>query len=163
MKKIIAFQILFYGIIAQSLFAQENENNLIQISTTGKDSLVVPGYLFNLSKYTSTGAVATVSGEVIKQYPSPSITNSLYGRLSGLTVTQSLGEPGNDVANIAIRGVGSFASGSVYNNFNIFVDGFEVKPGYFNYLQPEEIETISILKDAASLAQFGMHGDNGVI
>ena len=45
----------------------------------------------------------------------------------------------------------------------ILVDGFEVKPGYFNYLQPEEIETISILKDAASLAQFGMHGDNGVI
>ena len=165
MKKTIAFQILFIGIISNSLFAQDNTDaDVIKIDATAiKDSIIVPGNLFNLNKYTSTGAVAYVTGETLKQYPSPSLTNSLYGRLPGLTVAQGSGEPGNDVANLAIRGVGSSAISSLYNNFNIFVDGFEVKPNYFNYLQPEEIESISILKDAAALAQFGMHGDNGVI
>jgi len=165
MKKIIAFHLLFIGIISNSLFAQDNtDGDVIKIDATAiKDSLIVPGNLFNLNKYTSTGAVAYATGETLKQYPSPSITNSLYGRFPGLTVSQGTGEPGNDVANLAIRGVGSSAISSLYNNFNVFVDGFEVKLNYFNYLQPEEIESISILKDAATLAQFGMHGDNGVI
>ena len=165
MKKIIAFHLLFIGIISNSLFAQDNTDaDVIKIDATAiKDSLIVPGNLFNLNKYTSTGAVAYATGETLKQYPSPSITNSLYGRFPGLTVTQGTGEPGNDAANLAIRGVGSSAISSLYNNFNVFVDGFEVKLNYFNYLQPEEIESISILKDAATLAQFGMHGDNGVI
>ena len=165
MRKIFSFKILVtaftFVVSSSALFAQD------EVIRLGRgvvdDSLKVPGYLFNLSKYTATGAIATVTSEEIKQYPSPNITNTLYGRLPGLTVTQGSGEPGNDGASLAIRGVGTTAFTNLYNNYTVFVDGFEVKQNYFNYLQPEEIETISIFKDASSLVQFGMHSDNGVI
>lgn len=126
----------------------------------------VPGRLFNSSKLSSTGAVSTVSAEELYKTPAPNLTNTLYGRLSGLSVAQGSGEPGNDAALLGIRGIGTYGVGgstSGYNTFKYFVDGFETNANYFNYLSPAEIESVSVLKDAASLATFGMRGSNGVI
>jgi TonB-linked SusC/RagA family outer membrane protein len=85
--------------------------------------------------------------------------------LSGLTVTQGTGEPGADQANLGIRGVGTFGNvgNGGYNTALIYVDGFQVDPNYFYNLPQSEIESISVLKDAASLVTFGMNGSNGVI
>ncbi|MDP4240699.1 MAG: SusC/RagA family TonB-linked outer membrane protein, partial [Bacteroidota bacterium] len=85
--------------------------------------------------------------------------NTLYGLLPGLTVYQGSGQPGYDAASLKIRGTGSYNSES----YAVYVDGFQVDFNYFEYLSPSEIESISILKDAASLAPFGMKGANGVL
>jgi len=119
----------------------------------------IPGRLFDLKKHRSTAAVSSVSGTTLYNTPTPSITNTLYGSLPGLSVIQGSGEPGFDVASLYIRGVGTYG----INTYKIFVDGFEVDNNYFNYMAPAEIESISILKDAASLATFGMQGANGIL
>ncbi|MDP4209310.1 MAG: SusC/RagA family TonB-linked outer membrane protein [Bacteroidota bacterium] len=122
----------------------------------------VPGRLFGTFKDNNTGAVSVVSGSTLYQTTTPNISNTLIGRLAGLTVTQGSGEPGNDNARWLIRGVGSYGYGG-YNVCKLFVDGFEVNANYFTNLSASEIESISVLKDAASLATFGMRGSNGVI
>lgn len=132
--------------------------------TTVKINKGTPGRFFNTDKISNTSAVSTVSGETLYHTPTPNITNTLYGRLSGLTVTQGYGEPGNDNASLAIRGAGSYNTNSYgYGSYKIFVDGFEVNQNYFSYLAPAEVESVSVLKDAAALATFGMRGSNGVI
>ena len=127
----------------------------------------VPGRLFNLNKINSTGAIATVSGDVLYSTPVPNLSNTLYGRLAGLSVAQRSGELGssNDAALLGIRGIGTYgvAGNNGYGTYKIFVDGFESNDNYFRTLSPAEIESVSILKDAAALATFGMRGSNGVI
>jgi len=137
---------------------------LFTLDSANKPVTISPGRLFNLHKTNNTSAISSVSGEALYNTPVPNITNTLYGRLSGLTVTQGSGEPGNDNASLAIRGAGTYGVGTFgYGSFKIFVDGFEVNQNYFSYMSPAEIESISVLKDAASLATFGMRGSNGVI
>lgn len=147
---------LFGSLMAQKAVVMNN-NDTAAIPTT-----IVPGRLFETAKDNNTGAISTVSGETLYNTPVPNITNTLYGRLSGLTVTQGSGEPGYDNAKWLIRGIGSYGQGG-YNVCKIFVDGFEVNSDYFSYLSPAEIKSVSVLKDAASLATFGMRGSNGVI
>ncbi len=162
-------------VVAGQVMAQANSTKAPTDSSAtqvAKPLDVIPGSLFNYNKINSTGAVSTVSGETLYGTPTPNITNTLYGRMAGLTVTQSSGEPGHDNANMGIRGVGTYSNGGIgnyssgangYNNLKIFVDGFEVNEDYFSYMAAAEIESISVLKDAASLATFGMRGANGII
>lgn len=110
----------------------------------------------------NTAAVSTVSGEELYKISSTSLTNALVGLLPGLTVIQGTGEIDNNDAKILIRGVGSYGSGN-YNSAKVFVDGFEVNYVYLNSMSPAEIESVSVLKDAAALAIYGERGANGVI
>jgi TonB-linked SusC/RagA family outer membrane protein len=122
--------------------------------------------LLSLPKRFSTAAISTVESETLYKTPTANFTNTLYGRLAGLTVTQGSGEPGNDDALLGIRGIGTYGflgGASGYHTYKIFVDGFEVNRNYFRNLTPAEIESVSILKDAAALATYGMRGANGVI
>ncbi len=130
-----------------------------------KTSENVPNRFFNDAKNKSDAAISTVRSGQLYKTPSASITNSLSGILSGLYVKQGSGEPGFEEADLNIRGIGSygFTNGTGYNTATIFVDGFEVRPGYFNFLSASEIESISVFKDASALATFGMKGANGVI
>lgn len=107
----------------------------------------------------SSKSISSVSGQVLYHTPTANITNTLYGVLPGLIVTQGSGEPGNDAASLSIRG------NATYNNNNIvvYVDGFQSTLSYFQYLSASEIESVSVLKDAAVLSQFGMKGANGVL
>jgi len=148
------------------LMAQTKNVSLIKADTIkiGKQKPVqadeiTEGQLFNVSRQRSTGAVSTVSGKTLYNTPTANITNTLNGVLPGLTVLQGSGEPGYDVSGLYIRGIGTYG----VNNYKIYVDGFEVDNNYFNYMVPAEIESISILKDAASLATFGMEGANGIV
>ncbi len=103
-----------------------------------------------------TAAMSTVSGDELSRFPTQTMSTALAGRLSGLTVLQTSGEPGVNYPQMLIRGKGTYRD----NSFLVFVDGFEAE---MDHLIPEEIETISVLKDAAALAPFGMRGANGVL
>ncbi|MDP4289616.1 MAG: SusC/RagA family TonB-linked outer membrane protein [Bacteroidota bacterium] len=154
--------LLIMGIlIAESPILAQEGSVKIQKDTSfnAAEQQKEPGALFSVNKNTSSAAVSSVSGDVLFKTPVANISNTLYGLLPGLTVYQGSGQPGYDAASLKIRGTGS------YNNesYAIYVDGFQADFNYFQYLSPGEIESISILKDAAALAPFGMKGANGVI
>lgn len=111
----------------------------------------------------NTGAVSTVSGEELYESATPNLTNTLSGKLPGLFVIKGDGTPGYGTSKMFIRGIGSYAQSTDLSTLKYYVDGFEVKPEYIEFLSPEEISSVSILKDAAALAIFGMNGANGVL
>jgi TonB-linked SusC/RagA family outer membrane protein len=125
---------------------------------TALDEIVVIGYgeqkLSDIS-----GSVSTVSAEKIAQSPVPNLSNSLVGQAAGIIATQPTGEPGNDNATILIRGAATTGG----RNPLYVIDGIERSASDFFQLNPSEVESVSILKDAASAAVFGMRAGNGVI
>ncbi|OAQ38981.1 hypothetical protein A5893_13160 [Pedobacter psychrophilus] len=119
--------------------------------------VVVVGY-GTQSKPTVTGSVSTITTKQLTQSPVANISNSLVGRLPGLFATQTSGEPGADGSRLRIRGVGTFNGDA---DPLVLVDGIQVEN--FNNIDPNEIESLSILKDASSTAVYGIRGANGVI
>jgi len=112
----------------------------------------------SIQKPISTASVSTITYDKLKKSPVSTIGNAIQGLASGLTVLRNVGaEPGWDQPNIYIRGIQTFGGG---NAPLVMVDNVERD---FTQLDPEEIETISILKDAAAVAMYGMRGANGVI
>ena len=131
--------------------------------TSDLDSLKVPANLMQTSVIRNTGAVSTVSGEELYESATPNLTNTLSGKLPGLFVIKGDGTPGYGTSRMYIRGIGSYAQSTDLNTLKYYVDGFEVKPEYIEFLSPEEISSVSILKDAAALATFGANGANGIL
>lgn len=144
---------------AQNKIIKGNEDTIITAAPNNSSSGTEPGALLQTDKKMSTAAVSFESGVTLYKIPVANITNTLYGRLPGLTVQQQSGEPGYDAAALAIRGAGTYDN----NSLTIYVDGFQTTLSYFQYLSPSEIESIAILKDAAALSTFGMKGANGVL
>lgn len=109
-------------------------------------------------KVTITGAISSLNTNEILKTPSGSITNALAGKVTGLSSVQSSGQPGADDAKLYVRGVGSLSEG--LSSPLILVDGVERS---FSQLDPNEVDDITILKDASATAVFGVRGANGVI
>lgn len=130
--------------------------------TIAVEQNMMPGRMFNTTKYKNTSATSTTDGSQLTKIVSPNLTNTLAGQLPGLSIRQGSGVPGDDNAKWLIRGIGSYGYGRE-NESKLYVDGFEVNAEYLAYLTPAEIESVSVFKDAASLAPFGMRGANGVI
>lgn len=107
-------------------------------------------------KFGLTAAISYIEGDKLKDSYVTNIGNTLFGKLPGLTVTPTGGEPGKDHPGYNIRGLATFNNATPL----VYVDGFEMS---MDLLSPEEIESISVLKDAAALAPFGIKGANGVI
>jgi TonB-linked SusC/RagA family outer membrane protein len=122
--------------------------------------IVVVGYS-RQKKITTTGAISTVSGAELRENPTASLQNTLAGRLPGFFSQQSSGRPGTDGAAFFIRGVSSYNNGS--NTPLIIVDDIEYNYDQFARIDPNEIETLSILKDASTTAIYGIRGANGVV
>ena len=110
------------------------------------------------TKATVTGALTTIDSKALVKAPVADVTNVLAGQMPGVSTIQETGQPGEDYAKIYIRGVGSLNESA--STPLILVDGVE-RP--LNTVDPNEIESLSILKDAASTAVFGVRGANGVI
>ncbi len=123
----------------------------------GLQEVVAIGY-GTQKKVTITGAVSSVESKELMQSPNASVGNSLAGRVTGLSSIQYSGKPGADAPEIYIRGVGSLTTDR--SSPLMLVDGVERS---FNQLDPAEIESISVLKDASATAVFGVRGANGVI
>lgn len=119
------------------------------------DEIVVIGY-GQQRKVTLTGAVSNVTGKDLLKSPTVSLGNALSGKLPGLQSVQYSGVPGADDPIIRVRGIGSFNNAEPL----VLVDGVE-RP--FSQIDPNEVQDISILKDASATAVFGVRGANGVI
>jgi TonB-linked SusC/RagA family outer membrane protein len=133
---------------------------VLQEKTHELEEIVVVAY-GTQTKHTITGAVASIGNKEIQKAPAANVANALTGRLSGVTFIQQSGQPGADNPIIRIRGISSLGDplGSA-NDPLVLVDGVERN---FSRIDPAEIENISVLKDAASTAVYGVRGANGVI
>lgn len=119
------------------------------------DELVVVGYGTQKAS-TVTGSIVDVKGDVLQKSPVINVSNTLAGRLPGLVVTTPSGEPGSDNSLLRIRGANTLGDNSPL----IVVDGIANRS--LNYLNPQDIESITVLKDA-SAAIYGSQAANGVI
>ncbi|MDY3068061.1 MAG: TonB-dependent receptor [Parabacteroides sp.] len=135
---------------------QKRLSIMLREDTQALDEVVVVGYGVQ-KKINLTGAVAQVSQEALENRPITNISSAMQGLMSGVTVTSNQGRPGSDDATIRVRGVGTLNSSEPY----VLIDG--VESGNLNSLDPNDIENISVLKDAASAAIYGSKASNGVI
>jgi TonB-linked SusC/RagA family outer membrane protein len=125
------------------------------------NEVVVVGY-GEQKKADVTSAVSQIDGDEVRQSPVPSIQNSLSGKLPGLYTAQRSGQPGAaSAADIFIRGIATFTGAS--KQPLVLVDNVEYNLGQLFLIDPNEIKSISILKDAAATAVYGIKGANGVI
>lgn len=109
-------------------------------------------------KVTVTGALSSINNEELLKSPVASMANALTGKVTGLASVQSSGQPGADDATLYVRGVGSLST--ALSQPLMLVDGVERS---FFQLDPNEVESITVLKDASATAVFGVRGANGVI
>lgn len=121
------------------------------------EEVVVVGY-GTQKKVNLTGSVASVSGETLTERPTANVASLLQGQIPGLQVTQNSGQPGSKNTSMQLRGMGTFSSAGTAPM--VLVDGVD---GSLDALSPNEIESISVLKDAASAAIYGARAANGVI
>lgn len=128
----------------------------LQEETTKLGDVVVVGY-GTQQKVNLTGSVATLDSKTLSSRPIQNISSGIQGLMPGVTVMSGEGRPGQDGATIRVRGVGTLNAASPY----ILIDG--VESGTMNALDPNDIESISVLKDAASAAIYGSKASNGVI
>lgn len=134
---------------------QQSLNIALNESQNGLNEVIVVGY--GTQKKTSvTAAVSTLKGSEIASVPISNLSNGLGGRVAGVIVKQGSGEPGKDGSNIFIRGISSTGATQPL----VIVDGI---PRSFQQLDPNTIESFSVLKDAAAVAPYGVAGANGVI
>jgi len=143
----------------QEMAIGDNSTINVQLKSLAQylTDVVVVGY-GTQKKVTVTGAVTSVKGENLVKSPAVDMSNSLAGRLPGLVVIQTSGEPGYDGASIAIRGTNTIGNSRPL----IVIDGIPDRDGGLGRLNPRDIETISVLKDA-SAAIYGSRAANGVI
>lgn len=129
---------------------------ILTVANSNLEEIVVVGYATQ-KKVNLSGSVASISGKTITERPAPNIQNLLQGRIAGLDVVQPTGEPGRDNGTMRIRGLGSSGASS---NPLVLVDGVI---GSISNLSPQDIENITVLKDAASASIYGARAANGVI
>jgi TonB-linked SusC/RagA family outer membrane protein len=120
------------------------------------NEVVVVGY-GTQKKQNLIGSVAQISSERLENRPVGLLSNALAGELTGVTVIQRSGKPGDSGGEIRIRGVGSFGASP---DALVLIDGI---PGTINDIHPDDIETVSVLKDASSAAIYGARAANGVV
>ena len=132
-------------------------NIVMQEDTQKLDEVVVVGF-GTQKKVNLTGSVSAVTGDDISKRPVANAAILLQGQIPGLRVNQGLGEPGGEGTSFRIRGQGTFSSAG--SDPLILVNGV---PGSMSNLDPSVIESVSVLKDAASAAIYGARAANGVI
>lgn len=156
-KSILVFS--FIGLSTQEIVVGDRTKIDVNLTedTQSLEEVVVIAY-GTQNKGLITSAISSVATEELLKSPVNSVTNMLAGNLPGVSSVQSSGQPGKDAATIYVRG-----SGSLNNSLAkplILVDGVERE---FSQIDPNEIESISVLKDASSTAVFGVRGANGVV
>jgi len=151
-------QISFIGYATQEIkyTGQPSLTVKLQEDTQLLEEVVVVGY-GTQKKVNMTGSVAQVDSKMLESRPIQNLSTGIQGLMPGVTVVAGSGLPGQDGGTIRVRGVGTLNSADPY----ILVDGLET--GTLNSVDPNDIESISVLKDAASAAIYGSKASNGVI
>tara|TARA_X000001036_G_scaffold305119_1_gene284041 strand:- start:1059 stop:4484 length:3426 start_codon:yes stop_codon:yes gene_type:complete len=152
-----SLQISFIGFESQTVSVANTDNISVQLieADSSLDEVVVTGYGTQLRR-NITGSVATIDSEVIENRALTSAGAALSGTTAGVFVSQNSGEAGQDEISIRVRGQSTLNNSAPL----IIIDGIE---GDINLLNPNDIESISVLKDAASGAIYGSRAANGVV
>lgn len=148
----------YIGMEQQEVLIKEQTTANVKMKTKEDnviDEVVVTG-TGSQKKLTLTGAVTTVDPELLRT-PTASLSNSFAGVVPGVFARQTTGNPGDNVSEFWIRGVSTFGAGA---SALVLVDGFERD---LNDINPEDIETFTVLKDASTTAIYGSRGANGVL
>ena len=155
-KKGDILQISYVGYITQEVkFNGQSLNVVLKEDSKTLEEVVVVGYGVQ-KKANLTGSVASVDAKALESRPVSSVSAAIAGQLPGVTAIQSSGAPGSQAASITIRGKNSLNAASPL----VIVDGV---PGSMNTIDPNDIESFTVLKDAASAAIYGVQAANGVI
>lgn len=146
----------FLGYIPQEIPASNSVINVqLKEDTKSLDEVVVVGY-GTQKKSDITGAVASVSADDLKGQPVSSVDQALQGRVAGVQITSNSGAPGGSIS-VRVRGIGTINDADPL----YVVDGLPV--GNINFLNPNDIASVEILKDASASAIYGSRGANGVV
>lgn len=148
----------YVGYVTQEVQATQNILNVtLRDDSQALEEVVIVGYGVQ-KKVTVTGSVASVSGEELKASPTTNLTNAMVGRMPGVIGFQRSDEPGGGGTTIRIRGTNSLGNKDPL----IVIDGVPGRKGGMDRINPNEIESMSVLKDAAA-AIYGSRAANGVI
>lgn len=154
---VLVFSYIGYTSQEVTVGNQSTINITMKEDTQKLEEVVVVGYGVQ-KKVTVTGSVASVTGEELKASPTSNLTNAMVGRMPGVIGFQTADEPGGGSTTIRIRGTNSLGSKDPL----IVIDGIPDRDGGMNRINPNEIESMSVLKDA-SAAIYGARAANGVI
>ncbi len=151
-------EVSYIGYQPQEVAVKNQSEIVVTLSEDSKslEEVVVVGY-GTQAKVNLTGAVGTISKDELMDRPVTNVSSAIQGLTPGVTVTSGTGRPGQDGSTIRVRGVGTMNTADPY----ILVDGIET--GTLNQIDPNDIESMSVLKDAASAAIYGSKAANGVI
>jgi len=154
-------KIIYTFVSYQSREVTVGNQSIINVSLTpdakSLSEVIVVGYGVQ-KKATVSGSVVSVKGSDLQKSPSVNLSNSLAGRMAGVVAVNRSGEPGSDGSTIRIRGANTLNN----NDALIVIDGIPNRSGGLDRINPADIETISVLKDA-SAAIYGARAANGVI
>lgn len=154
---VLVFSFVGFAPLEREVGNQSTINVTLMPDMQSLSEVIVVGY-GEQKKETITGSVATVKGADLVKSPAMNLTNSIAGRMAGVIAVNRSGEPGYDGAGIRIRGSNTLGN----NDALIVIDGIPARAGGIDRLNPNDIETISVLKDA-SAAIYGARAANGVI
>lgn len=144
----------------EKLMSQSPITVVMEEASSELDEVVVVGY-GSVKRVTLTGAASSIDAEQIRRVPTSSVQNALSGKLPGFFSQQRSGQPGKDASDFFIRGVSSLNGDG--NKPLIIVDDVEYSYDQLSQINVNEIESISILKDASTTAIYGIKGANGVL
>lgn len=159
--KVDASQVLviqYIGMKPVQKLITKSEKNLkitLEEDDTKLDEVVVTG-MTSQKKVSVVGAISTIDVAQLKT-PGSSLNNMIGGRLAGVITMQSSGEPGKNISNFWIRGISTFGASS---GALVLIDGIE---GRLEDVDPDDVKSFSILKDASATAVYGTRGANGVV
>lgn len=149
----------FVGMQTEEIEIQPNMTVRMKTNDELLDEVVIVGYGTAKKLGSVVGSLGTVNNETIEKTPTTNFTDALAGQVSGLSVLSDTGDP-TATASIRLRGVSSINAGTT----PLFIlDGAPISSSVFNTLNPNDIENITVLKDAASTAIYGSRAANGVI
>lgn len=147
------------GLVSKRVKASENMTVVLQVDSHTLEQVVITGYGSAKKLGSVVGSVASVDKKKLESIVTPNFTDALAGQVSGLSVLSGAGDP-SSAATIRLRGVNSIQSSSQ----PLFIlDGAPISSSFYATLNPADIESITVLKDAASTAIYGARAANGVI
>ena len=155
-------KISYIGMIEQEVSITSSTTQLsveLEPLANSMNEIVVVGY-GTQKRSVVTGAISSIKAKDLENVPSNRVEQSLQGRVSGVTIAQNSGQPGSP-STVRVRGLTTFGDGG--NNPLWVVDGVVVDQGGIGYLNQSDIESIEVLKDAASAAIYGTRAATGVI
>lgn len=154
-NSVLVFSYIGYLTQEENIAGRTFINVILKADAKALEEVVVVAY-GTQKKISVTGALTTVQGEELARSPVPDLAQAMVGRTSGILAQQASGQPGSDDVTIRIRGTSTISDSDPL----VLVDGVE-RP--FNSISSEEVDNITILKDASTTAVYGIRGANGVI